>query len=451
MSAAMEQWFVTLPAEAKAQLNNALISTLENRMLESQLIKDAASKFTLDPTMLSCSLNELVACGVVERYHHQGEVWVNPANQAAQSELVVIPELLPAVSGDNVDDVPDMSPREASGELQVLRRADLGFELLPWEEGSTAAKVRELHRSMLTSWLETGAYLYRARLVLGRQFWIWFDRQHFPFGRRWGRQAIQTLRMVLHDPELPKLVRKMQSIKAFRVVAQRLATPEGKAELAEAGTILGRMPEELGSMSERAVLEASKQAQAAAQGTEQLTLLPDEAVRQEREMLQKALQASEQALTLERQKRVELADELATARQQIARSADPDLNGAAISKDFLTELEQWRGELLARLEHLRPSRRQELLGLSEPALVQFYSTLLLVEKELHLVCREVETRFGARVPELLLDSEGNARSALSRAELRVLEEVVQQEYQALSKKAFTVIKGSTGEILAEIH
>lgn len=390
------------------------------------------------PTLLGMLL-ELEGAGVL-KMQEEGVWSFVAANTPAE-----VPELLPTMA-ETGPALPELSQREISTELAVLRRMDLGFELMPYNAETTVTRVRELHRSMLTAWLETGAYLYRAKLVMGNRFWPWFDEQQLPFGRKWASQSMQTLRMVLHDPELPKLVKKMQSIKAFRVVASRLALPEGKAEYQTTGTILGRTPEELGQMSERAVLGLAKP-------SPQLELLPDNAVRKERDELASSLMEREAELMAERMKTSNLMTELMVARQQIARNADPELNSAGITGDFLRDLHSTRQLVMAKLSELRPSRRRDLDGLSESAVLELYSTLLLLEKAVNLNMREVETRFAGRVPELLQDSDGQPRAPMSRANLRVLEEELQETWQGVSAmadgKAVTVIDGRTGEIVGK--
>lgn len=409
-------------------------------------------KFFLVQLVNDDRLVKLIDDDGTERYvRFYGDGAQSPLDPPAAAVITLPDSLLPAPP--SYADLPDttVTPREASVELARLKKADLGFDLLPYDANSTVIRVRELHRSLLASWLEMGAYLYRAQLVMGNKFWGWFDGQQFPFSRDWARQSISTVRLCLEDPELPKLCRRMRSVKAFQVVARRLAEPEGKAEFAAHGTVHGQSIESIESMRQREIAQLTRQG---GESTDpQLKLLPDESIRQERDALAEKLQKAEEMLNQERAQLATQTRELMVARQQIARQADPELNREGITTDFVRDLHTTRQLVMLKVTELRPSRRRDLEGLSDSAVLELYSTLILIEKATHLALREVETRFGGRVPELLQDSEGQARAPMSRANLRILEEDMQETWEGVTAMAegrpFTVIDSRTGEILSE--
>lgn len=362
------------------------------------------------------------------------------------TDAVEIPEdLLPAPLGEHILEVEtEPSPQQAKVELRRLEKPDLGFELAPYSAEATQVMVRQCHRRLLQGWLELGAYLYRAQLHMGSNFWRWFEAAQFPFGRVWARQAIAGVRQVLNDPELAGVVKRMSSIKHFQLAARKLADPSIRRELAERGTIEGQTPEQL-------ELPGTRRMEPHPPETELPTI--DALVSQEhqtaRERVEK--QVVEQAAELA-QVKLQLearTEELLKVRRQLTSVTNPALNEGELEAEFKTRLEALKAQFSPALAELRPLARRDLDGLPVSSVMQFYVTGLLWEKQVALMLREIEVKWGQQYPELLLTDAGQVREPAHRHELKVLRDDIGQTWEGLNSGRLTIIS-KDGVVLGEM-
>lgn len=331
------------------------------------------------------------------------------------------PAALVEGAGDADPDEEDQVARVLT--VRKLEGLDVGFVLGPYDPKATAAAVREAGAAMFQAYLKAGAYLYRAKLKMGtRSFWIWFQEQGFPFGRRWAEKSISTVRQIMADGELRKIAKRMSSIKCFEVVAKRLTEPQGRQEFQRQGTVYGHSPEELEAGGTRAADALAKETADA----EQLEMLPYEEVRKQRDGAMRELAD----LKAEAEAKARALD---AVQLRLTKLENPDLNAAELTTEFLAMLREQRFTALDALTRLNPHRRRDWKeALGQRAVLELYASLLAIQKIATANLREVEFIWGSAFPELLQDDDGQPRTPTTRQGLRIIRREAQETWEAAS-------------------
>ena len=344
-------------------------------------------------------------------------------------------EMFPMIGRDpEQDDDQDESARTAVLTLRLLNDSNrLGFDLGPYNLATTGLQIRSDMQGMLLHHLRIGALLYRVRLTEGvTKFWAWFDGQQFPMSRDAARRAILATRQVLDDPKLAAIARNLQSVKAFQIVARRLSLPEGQAELANSGTVMGLKPENLSGSSIRDLADLKKRVE-------------------EAERKQKAAEQEAAALRVASESGTRERDKL---RLEILKHTNPDLNVSEIRTSWRREASEARAQAAAGISRYRCSIRRDLDALGEEEALIGWADLLLLRKLVDARLAEWELKFGKLAPAILLDEEGNPRTPMTRVSLRVMEEQIPDDYDAISAlergRPVTVIDNATGVILGSV-
>lgn len=312
--------------------------------------------------------------------------------------------------------------QETFTHIQLLEQGTLGFDMMPYSPESTALAIREKVVVMMEQWLAIGAYLYRAQANMGDKFGIWFDEQGFPLSRNWASQAISAVTALMVDSDLRRAVRNVRSIKKFQVVARQLALPLGRQEFQEQGTILGKSPEEIDGMS---LKELKKQAEKAPK-------------------LEARIEELEGTLTQQ-------SKELENVRGHLFKLKNPDLNEEPIRKSFMVELNNRRATCVEALRSMSLHRRPEFDALGAEEVLAFYAFALYLDKEVALLARTIEHKWGHVYKELLQDDTGRVRDIGGRRHLQLTEEAADTAWEAAvaagERKPLTLVNTQTGEVL----
>lgn len=395
-------------AHKRQKLMPVNMTALLNELIEDGLIRDETDDsgntlFFIEPDALPSLKSGTFSVPTMADLYEPAEL------ATTQTEVVQIPESLlpssPMVAMSMAELPDDMLPTDAIGPMvrSVERTiADVGIMLPAFSLASTVETVRDSAQKTFIEFLRTGAALLRVRLTMSRaEFDAWVKDEGLPIGHRNIYNAMNAVRAIDASPELRGIAKGMTSIKKFQVVQRVLSLPGGLEEFRKDGKVLGLVPDEVEQLSKRKL----------------------EALEAEHKALQEKNAANEAALA-------QKTEELKNAHQKLAIIREPELAPGQVDKDYLEDTNRAVSSVAANVEMLRPTRRKDLEALDPATIHKVYAAGLYLHKHVNLLLREIETTWGTRLPELLLDENGEPRTPYARQDLRILTGEVLTDYEA---------------------